>query len=48
MENRKTITADDVVAALNVLNFDNYAQLSSRYLERYREVISLYTVLFQL
>lgn len=48
MESRRTVTADDVVAALNILNFDNYAQLISRYLERYREVISLYTVLFQL
>nr|UYC36134.1 OF24903 [Phoebe bournei] len=37
MESRRTITADDVVAALNSLNFDNYARLSSRYLERYRE-----------
>ncbi|XXG77382.1 hypothetical protein AAC387_Pa08g1547 [Persea americana] len=37
MESRRTVTADDVVAALNILNFDNYAQLISRYLERYRE-----------
>ncbi|MED6132512.1 Nuclear transcription factor Y subunit B-4 [Stylosanthes scabra] len=35
-ENRKTVNGDDICWALSSLGFDNYAELISRYLYKYR------------
>ncbi|XP_074310218.1 nuclear transcription factor Y subunit B-4-like [Silene latifolia] len=36
-ENRKTVNGDDIVWALSTLGFDNYAEVITRYLHKYRE-----------
>lgn len=38
-EQRKTITADDIIWAMSRLGFDNYVGPLSRYLNRYREML---------
>jgi len=37
-ENRKTVNGDDICWALSSLGFDNYAEVMTRYLHKYREM----------
>ncbi|KAL6139222.1 hypothetical protein ACLB2K_064499 [Fragaria x ananassa] len=36
-ENRKTVNGDDICWAMSALGFDNYAEATTRYLNKYRE-----------
>ncbi|KAK9691907.1 hypothetical protein RND81_09G227900 [Saponaria officinalis] len=36
-ENRKTVNGDDICWALSTLGFDNYGEVITRYLHKYRE-----------
>ncbi len=37
MEGRKTLTAEDLIAAAQTLGFDNYAELLKLYVQKHRE-----------
>ncbi|KAG0341632.1 Nuclear transcription factor Y subunit B-3 [Podila horticola] len=39
-ENRKTVNGDDILFAMKVLGFENYATVLQEYLNKYRDVMA--------